>query len=161
MRIVVSLTTLWILIFGVGCRPNPENLEATLQSTSTAEPGDFSVIVTVYPVERMDLTMPVDPEVIPSFEPILGAIVSLVKNDLKEKTSVGLEKIHILEIEAVEWPDSSLGCGQPGEVYMPVITPGLRILLEVDGQVYSYHTNTTNRFILCEMPKPILINPTP
>jgi hypothetical protein len=161
MRISASLISLCIFILNVGCQAKSENLEATLQSTPSGEPSDFSVIVTVYPVETMSPIITIQPTEMPSLDPTLNAIVSLVKNDLKEKTGVGLEKIHILEIEAVEWPDSSLGCGQPGEVYMPVITPGFRILLEVDGQVYSYHTNTTNRFILCEMPKPILINPTP
>lgn len=161
MQIIMRLITLWIFVFSVGCRPNSENLEATLQSTSTAEPGDFSVIVTVYPVEAMDPNMTVDPEVIPSFEPTLGAIVSLVKNDLKEKAGVALEKIHILEVEAVEWPDSSLGCGEAGTVYLPVITPGFRIVLEADSSIYTYHTDNLGQVILCGRPQPIKINPTP
>lgn len=161
MRISVSLIPLCIFIFSVGCQAKSENLEATLQSTPSGEPSDFSVIVTVYPVETISPIMTIQPTEMPSLDPTLNAIVSLVKNDLNEKTGVGLEKIHMLEIEAVEWPDSSFGCGEPGTEYLPAITPGFRIVLEAGGQIYSYHTNASNQIILCDGRQPIKINPTP
>lgn len=91
----------------------------------------------------------------------LESLIEMAKSNLAQRLSISAGDISLVEAKPVVWPDSSLGCGQPAEVYMPVITPGFRILLEVDRQVYSYHTNSTNHFILCEMPKPILINPTP
>jgi hypothetical protein len=127
----------------------------------TVEPSDFSVIVTVYPVETMTPFLTIYPEGTPSFDPALNAIVSRAKNELSQKTGVNMERISVLEVEAVEWPDSSLGCGEPGTVYLPVITPGFRILLEADGQIYSYHTNASDQIILCDQPQPIKINPTP
>ena len=161
MQISVSLIPLCIFIFSLGCQAKSENLEATLQSTPSGEPNNFSVIVTVYPVETLNPNETINPEAIPSFGPTLDVIVSLVKNDLNEKTGAGMEKIHIVEVEAVEWPDSSLGCGEPGTEYLPVITPGFHIVLEAGGQIYSYHTNASNRIILCDGRQPIKINPTP
>ena len=158
---ISSLFISTALIFLAGCQTNPGIPDGSLQSTPTDGPVDYSVIVTVYPVETMTPFIPSDPEKTPSLEPAIDAIVSLVKNDLNQKTGVDLDKIYILEVEAVEWPDSSLGCGQPGTVYLPVITPGFRILLEADGQTYSYHTNTFNSFVLCDRLKPIKINSTP
>ena len=63
--------------------------------------------------------------------------------------------------EAVEWPDSGLECGEPGFVYLPIITPGFRAVLEADRQAYIYHTNTSDQFILCNQPRPIKTDPTP
>lgn len=42
-------------------------------------------------------------------------------------------------IEARSWPDSSLGCPQPGMSYMQVITPGYIVLLEANGSVHEVH----------------------
>ena len=150
-------------ILSAGCQSflTPGPAEATLQPTLPVDSTVFSVIVTVYPVEAITPVPTGYPEGTASFDPAVNAIISQVRNDLSQKTGVSLEKIRILEVEAVEWPDSSLGCGEPGAVYLPVITPGFRILLEVDGQIYSYHTNASNQFVHCARPQPIKINPTP
>ena len=42
-------------------------------------------------------------------------------------------------MEAVDWPDASLGCPQPDMVYTQVPVDGTLILLSVAGQVYEYH----------------------
>ena len=49
--------------------------------------------------------------------------------------------ITVKVVEPVDWPDASLGCPQPGMMYAQVITPGFRIVLEVDGRSYEYHTD--------------------
>jgi hypothetical protein len=76
-------------------------------------------------------------------------IVDLVKQDLSEQLEIPADEIRVLEIEAVEWPDSSMGCPQPGMSYLQVITPGYRIVLEGNGDEYTYHTGN-NAFVLCE-----------
>jgi hypothetical protein len=124
----------------------------------------FSTIdinVTVVPVE---ITSPPPTQPIPdtqSFGPIFDAIISLVKDDLAQKTGVSLDKIKVLEADAVEWPDGSLGCGKPGTEYVQVVTPGFRISLEADSKVFSYHTNTSKQIILCSEQLPHGIIPTP
>jgi hypothetical protein len=49
------------------------------------------------------------------------------------------EQLRVISIEAVQWPDSSLGCPRPGMAYAQVITPGYRIQLELDGEFYPVH----------------------
>jgi hypothetical protein len=65
----------------------------------------------------------------------------LSRDDLSQRFGVNPDLVKIQTIESVEWSDSSLGNPQPGEVYSQVITPGFRMLLEVDGSVYLYHTS--------------------
>jgi hypothetical protein len=152
MQIAFRLFILWVFIVSAGCQTNSGNIEVTPHTTPTDRPGDYSVIVTIYPVEPMNPDLTAFPQAAPPFDPALDVILSRVRNDLNQKTGIGMEEIHVVEVEAVDWPDSSLGCGEPGTIYLPVITPGFRILLEAHGQIYSYHTDASNRFILCEQP---------
>ena len=62
--------------------------------------------------------------------------------------------INIVGVEPMEWSDSSLGCPQPGMMYMQVITPGYRITLEHDGQQYVVHTDQGQRAVHCKAPDP-------
>jgi hypothetical protein len=53
---------------------------------------------------------------------------------------------------AVEWPDSSLGCPQPGEAYMQVIMEGYQLVF-TDATGSEYAVNTTQSgdpLIVCE-----------
>lgn len=75
-------------------------------------------------------------------------------DDLARQRGVDPARIQVVAVEAVEWPDSSLGCPQPGRAYAQVITPGYRIRLTLDGQPVVYHADRSNRVILCANPKP-------
>ena len=58
-------------------------------------------------------------------------------------------EIRLASVDAVEWSDASLGCPQPGMMYAQVITPGYRVVLEAEGQQYTYHTDTGQYAVLC------------
>ena len=59
--------------------------------------------------------------------------------DLAARLSVNPAAITVQVVEPIEWPDASLGCPQPGMMYAQVVTPGYRIVLEVNGKSYEYH----------------------
>jgi hypothetical protein len=52
-------------------------------------------------------------------------------------------------MEPAEWPDSGLGCPQPGQLYLQVITPGWLIEVQGGGKIFEYHTDGDDRFVLC------------
>lgn len=62
---------------------------------------------------------------------------------------VSAEEISTLSAEAVDWPDASLGCPQPGMIYAQVSTPGFHVVLEVERQHYSYHSAGHAEPFLC------------
>ena len=90
----------------------------------------------------------------------LQNLIEMIKTDLANRQAVAVEEIILLETMAVEWSDSSLDCPQPGMDYLQVITPGYRIVLQVNDQSYEYHTNRDAYFVYCEnqvppiLPKP-------
>ncbi len=76
--------------------------------------------------------------------------VLAARRDLASRMGVAVEDVQMMEFQAVDWPDSSLGCPEPGKMYLQVITPGYRVVLQAAGQTYEYHTNQGNRAVLCE-----------
>jgi hypothetical protein len=76
--------------------------------------------------------------------------VSLVIANLSMRLSIDARQVELVRIEAALWPDSSLGCPQPGKAYADVIVPGYRVHLRAGGQEYVYHTDAGSQAILCE-----------
>ncbi len=76
-------------------------------------------------------------ETIPEYSPV----VDMAKKDLAEKLNLQVENIRLVKQEAVDWSDSSLGYPEEGMMYMQVITPGFRIILNAEGKLYEYHSD--------------------
>lgn len=78
-----------------------------------------------------------------------NAVVDLVLADAGQHLGVVPSSLSISRIEAVDWPDSSLGCPQADGVYAPVISPGYRIIVTDGATTLEYHTGMNNAFVLC------------
>jgi hypothetical protein len=78
------------------------------------------------------------------------AALAAAKADLAQRLGMSEEDILATSIEAVQWSDSSLGCPKPGMMYLQVITPGFRIMLQAQGQAYEYHTDQGRNAVLCD-----------
>jgi hypothetical protein len=92
--------------------------------------------------------VPAEVQSIPGSEVPLAAAVA----DLANQTGTPPEEIKVVSIEAVDWPDTSLGCPEEGMMYAQVITLGYKIVLEAQGQQYEYHTNEQDYVVLCPRP---------
>jgi hypothetical protein len=91
-------------------------------------------------------------------------LVALAQEDLARRLDRAPEATRLVSAEAVEWPDASLGCPQPGLAYAQVVTPGFLVLLEAENQAYEYHTDTERLAVLCgddgrPVYPPIPVNP--
>jgi hypothetical protein len=73
----------------------------------------------------------------------------LARQDLAQKLKLPIEAIRVVSVEAVEWPDTSLGCPQPGMAYAQVITPGFRVVLAAKDQTVEYHSDSGRRVVSC------------
>lgn len=63
--------------------------------------------------------------------------------DLADRTGVSIADVQVVSIQETEWRDSCLELGQLNESCAQVMVPGYRIVLEVEGQQYVYHTDQT------------------
>ncbi len=89
--------------------------------------------------------------------PVKGAHVltglrmyNLARQDLA--TRLGVEEKQITGTwKAVQWPDASLGCPEPGQSYEPTSAPGYLIKLARGGRTYVYHADAS-RVVPCDPP---------
>lgn len=72
--------------------------------------------------------------------------------DLADRLGVDPGTIPPISAVLVSWPDSSIGCPQPGMQYLQVVTDGAVIELEADGAVYRYHGGGDRTPFLCPTP---------
>ena len=139
----------WMIFLMIGCNPiaSPNTPEG-ISPTQNAQPTEAQGVST--PMNASETPASSGPE----------NLIGMVKADLAQRLSVSAEQINVVESVEVEWSDSSLDCPQPDMLYTQVITPGYRILLEVNGQTYEYHSNRDTHFVYCEnlvppiVPKP-------
>ena len=87
----------------------------------------------------------------------LEGLVEIAKEDLAQQLSISITQINLVEVEEAEWSDSSLDCPQPGMSYLPVVTPGYRIVLQTNNQIHEYHSNRDSYFVYCENRVPPII----
>ncbi|MEA3335649.1 MAG: hypothetical protein U9R25_07030 [Chloroflexota bacterium] len=81
-------------------------------------------------------------------------IVATVAADLGKRLTVSTEEIEVVSVQSRDWPNSGLGCSQPNQRVMDVITPGYQIVLQSGDTTFTYHTDLKGNFVLCEKGKP-------
>lgn len=62
------------------------------------------------------------------------AAVQVAQRTLATNSSVRTDEFAVRSVVARAWPDSSLGCPQPGMSYLQVITPGYVVTLDREGK---------------------------
>jgi hypothetical protein len=101
--------------------------------------------------------LPQHPGAAPGGPPAVAVSPSSLPPDLLEAllrdaatvASADPADVRVVAVDAVTWPDSSLGCGRPDESALQVLTPGYRIVIEVRGARLNYHTDRRRGFRIC------------
>ena len=95
----------------------------------------------------------------PSDAPVTGEVPAQVMAkataDLSERTGLDSATFTVVRSEQAIWPDGSLGCRIPGQVYIQVQTPGYWIVLQANGKPYDYRATETGVVRLCEGLQPL------
>lgn len=76
--------------------------------------------------------------------------VRMATEALSSLIEVAPDAIRLVSADAVEWPDSSLGCPSRETAYLPVITPGFRVRLAVGEREHEVHTGG-GRAVVCQI----------
>jgi hypothetical protein len=123
--------------------------ETTAPSTTTPEAGGVPVSETLDPAGAVTGGTVGRSYLADEFPQELTGIVGLALADLAERLGIDQAAISIVLVEEVVWGDGSHGCPQPGMAYTQVLTDGLRIILEADGQLYDYRSGGLSNPELC------------
>lgn len=108
-------------------------------------------IVILAPAPDIGSPLPTPGSLLPTPGAAEPAAVTRATSFLARRLAIPFEQITVISYEWVEWPDTSLGCPQPGMAYAQVIVPGYRVLLEVAGSTYLAHTNSDgSEVVICQ-----------
>jgi hypothetical protein len=79
-----------------------------------------------------------------------AAAVDAATTDAASHLGVSRDTLRVEQVQPREWPDSSLGCPQPGQLYSQVVTPGYLIVISSGTHQLEYHTDERTRVTLCK-----------
>lgn len=137
-----------------------DDMTAEEQTNLPESPDDDAEVITSGPVEpvTVDLSQ-ITPQIggsgaletmpAPRVPDELVALVAKVSQDLADRLQIDVSQVVLISSQAVQWRDSSLGCPEPGMMYMTVITPGYRLVLRANGELFEYHTGRNDLFVFC------------
>jgi len=158
-RYLLLLTFLVLTLSACGPRPTAETVPGTPEEPAPAEATPPQEDVGPSPEPQPGL--PTRPGESPLPQPGLSPIsplpapaapaLSAATRFLADQLGIPAEEVTIVSSEAVEWPDASLGCPQPGMTYAQVLTPGYLFRLRAAGAEYELHTDATGQSVVtCE-----------
>ena len=128
--------------------PNPE--DPTFESpTETLPEATEEQPLATEPLPPPTISVPAGSPIVEEGMSVEEALVK-VKADLASRLGVTEDEISLVSAVAVTWNDASLGCPEKGMMYIQVLTPGYRIILEVGGKQYDYRTDDRGYFKLCK-----------
>ena len=88
-------------------------------------------------------------------------LVELAIGDLADTLGVDRDQVAVLSVDPVTWPDSSLGCPEPGVDYVDGDIDGFRIVLRHLNSEYNYHQGGEGDPFHCPPPPKRPIGPEP
>jgi hypothetical protein len=148
---------------GVIDRTGRQGLVPELAGILSAEARHAAWLLTVldedpFP-EPIDAPLPPD-EVLARLEAILGTPsaatpvadgeLALALASIAEELGVAVDEVNVVSAEPREWPDSSLGCPQEGQLYLQVITPGYLVTVSAGGEEITFHTDLNGNVVRCD-----------
>jgi hypothetical protein len=125
-------------------------LAACTNSASNGSPTGLSGAAAPEGTPRINYEMPVNPTEGPEVLPTATseatpspreAAVQLVTEAYAKELGVAPDEVTLVSAESVEWPNSAMGCPEPGGNYLQMITPGFKVVVAHAEARATYHTS--------------------
>jgi hypothetical protein len=69
--------------------------------------------------------------------------------DAARRFNVAESSVVLTRAERVSWPDSSLGCPEPGRMYSQALVSGFRLVARTPEGALTYHTDGSAHVVTC------------
>jgi hypothetical protein len=149
--IVAALTVFGVFLSSCATNSTPTPvLLLTLPPIGTAAPNptsDVSAPTVAGPELQQNPTLQ---EASPLPAGDSGIAVQAAVSLLADELAIESANIALVGVLPTEWPDPSLGCPEPDQVYPQVITPGFIVTLTANGANYEVHTDASGTALFCK-----------
>ena len=75
--------------------------------------------------------------------------VDAIRADLEARIGVDVSSMVVVSVETATWPDGSMGCPKPDEMYTQAIVDGYQVIVAYDGTEYDYRVSDTGIVRFC------------
>ena len=116
-------------------------------STGTTQGAPVQSVTTTTSPAETDATSPADTE--GSTLAVPSDLITNLIEEFSQDESVAVDEVRVARAEAIEWPDGSLGCPEPGILYTQATVRGFWVELEIGDQVFDYRAASDGEFRLC------------
>jgi hypothetical protein len=158
MRKLIRLLSIGAVLALAACSPAPTAVQPTapptIEPTVAVIEMPTAPVTTPYPAPNSSYPAPGQPTPEPTSEineATMKAMSELARQKLAEELEISVDQIKVVTADPTYWSDTSLGCPQPGMTYSQIVTPGYRVTLVVGNDVYTYHTDTKQTVVRCEL----------
>ncbi len=114
--------------------------------------GGLQALEVMKPGEVINAAVEEEPSMLTPSNPVLQQLVTQAKTDLAERLEIDQDRIDLLGLKEVVWPDTSLGCPRPGMDYPQVTREGHLIRLRAGKRIYEYHSGQGRAPFHCDQP---------
>lgn len=146
MRTTITITV--ILLALSACGGGFDSAELTPPDSTTDPIGENGSSTTLPGFANPPQRVP------PTDSPVTGEVpeelLEAILTDAADRSGHPEDELVVIRSQFVEWSDGSLGCPQPGEVYIQVIIAGYWVVVEAPEQTYDYRVDDQGHFKLCE-----------
>jgi hypothetical protein len=153
IRPILILVTIFAALIAA-CQPQAATSQSVLPSPTTAPAitaAPLPTTLSTAAVPTVQETPIMNQVPIPTpFPSSVEQMVTQARDDLAKQLSLNASQIELVDASSVTWPDSSLGCAQPGMVYAQVMVDGILIRFRANNQVYEYHGGGGRPATLCK-----------
>lgn len=161
-QVLWALALILVAFLAVGCTPSaPEpgapGPKATVSETALPAYYDTPGPAIESRGDRLEPTMPrALPEAVVTKDDrsvtgeVPQEILDAIKTGLAASQGVAMDDIRVARAESVVWPDGSLGCPKPDEMYPQAPVKGYWVVLEVVGKQFDFRASASGNFIFCE-----------
>ena len=153
-KLQLSRLLLGMLLFALSACTAQAGQEA--QATSSQSKDDVAPGAELPQRAERSSTIPPGLERVPGTSPAVpvtgeapSALLDEIITYLMKRKNIRREEIAVTRAEAVIWPDGSLGCPRPGEMYTQATVEGYWIVLRWVEREYDYRASGSGHFFLC------------
>ncbi len=86
--------------------------------------------------------------------PIVGEVpdelLEQIYADMATQYGADLSGMQLLRAQQIIWPDGSLGCPEPGQMYTMAMVDGYWVQVQVGDELYDYRVTQQGTFKRCE-----------
>ena len=81
-----------------------------------------------------------------------AAIFESVQDEASRLAGVPVDQLELVRADPITWPNGSLGCPKPGEMYTQALASGFWIVFREGTETYDFRVGRDGSFSRCELP---------